>query len=319
MVTKDDWIFSVVRYELPDSVKNNKARAFLRYIPDKNGDRVLKLRRCFDNSTFRKVGFEEGYEFLKKKKREYIEEFSDAHLVPKRDIKDVLHPAEEMERIAELDERVRKVYDFLREEANIEKRSIGVTGSFLCGLQNEKSDIDFVIYGRKNFDRAREAIKEKREFEIDEKTWRRIYNKRMPELSYEEFLAHEKRKNNRGMIGNTYFDVLYVRNWEEVAKIRRRDIEKGRVLGTAVIRGEVRDAVFSFDSPAIYGIEHDFVEKIICWTHTYAGQALEGEEIEAKGVLEEIDGEKRLIVGTRRDSRGEWIRAIFDDGEVRKM
>ncbi|TFH47982.1 MAG: DNA polymerase subunit beta, partial [Methanothrix sp.] len=40
------------------------------------------------------------------------------------------------------------------------------------------------------------------------------------------------------------------------------------------------------------------------------GQALPGETIEAKGVLEETAQGLRLVVGTTREARGEWIRSL---------
>jgi predicted nucleotidyltransferase len=72
----------------------------------------------------------------------------------------------------------------------------------------------------------------------------------------------------------------------------------------------VIDAEFAFDSPAIFHLDHPEVREIFCFTHTYAGQALPGEMIEAKGVLEETDQGQRLVVGTTREARGEWIRSL---------
>ncbi|MGB3944925.1 MAG: DNA polymerase subunit beta, partial [Methanothrix sp.] len=49
---------------------------------------------------------------------------------------------------------------------------------------------------------------------------------------------------------------------------------------------------------------------ILCYTHTYAGQAVPGERIEASGVVEETVDGKRLVVGTTREAKGEWIRSL---------
>ncbi|HQJ62015.1 MAG TPA: DNA polymerase subunit beta, partial [Methanothrix soehngenii] len=72
----------------------------------------------------------------------------------------------------------------------------------------------------------------------------------------------------------------------------------------------VTDCEFAFDSPAIFRLDHPEVKEILCFTHTYAGQALPGERIEAKGVLEETANGLRLVVGTTREARGEWIRSL---------
>jgi predicted nucleotidyltransferase len=48
---------------------------------------------------------------------------------------------------------------------------------------------------------------------------------------------------------------------------------------------------------------------VLSYTHTYAGQALVGERIEARGV-EALGDIKRLVVGTTREPKGEWIRSL---------
>ncbi|NYT08201.1 MAG: DNA polymerase subunit beta, partial [Methanomicrobiales archaeon] len=50
--------------------------------------------------------------------------------------------------------------------------------------------------------------------------------------------------------------------------------------------------------------------RVLSFSHTYSGQAIIGERIEARGVCEEHDGERWLIVGTTRDARGEFIRSL---------
>jgi len=52
------------------------------------------------------------------------------------------------------------------------------------------------------------------------------------------------------------------------------------------------------------------VTEVASFTHTYAGQARDGEIITARGKLEKVIGENvsyRLIVGTTRESIGEYI------------
>ncbi len=45
-------------------------------------------------------------------------------------------------------------------------------------------------------------------------------------------------------------------------------------------------------------------------THTYAGQALVGERIEVRGMVEALGDIKRLVVGTTREPKGEWMRSL---------
>ncbi len=301
VITKRDWIFSVVSYDLG----GEDLKCLLRYVPDEKGERVSAEER----GRYRKLDFYEGYEFLRKYRPEYVK---DVHVVPKMDITEILRPEVRLPVIAERDARAKTIYVLLGRY--IPKERIGITGSFLCGLNGEKSDLDFVIYGRENFNKAREVVKDASEAGlttgINEELWRRIYHKRKPELSYEDFVAHEKRKGHRGAIGGTYFDILYVRDPEELQQLDKRNYEKGERAGYKTIRAEVKDATFSFDSPAIYEIEHPEITKVLSFTHTYAGQALAGETIEARGVMERTRHETRLVVGTTREAKGEWIRSL---------
>lgn len=299
VITEQDWIFSVVSYGMGEE----NVKCLLRYIPDERGDRVSERGR------YRKLDFYEAYEFLRRHRPEYVK---DVHVIPKGEIKKILRPEEWLPLIAERAPPVKTIYNLLGK--HIPKKKIGITGSFLCGLNGEKSDFDFVIYGLKNFNLARDIIEDAKErgviMEIKEEIWRRIYKKRKPELSYEDFVAHERRKKNRGAIDNSYFDILYVRDWAEIERLDMRNYERGEKVGYAEIAAEVKDASFSFDNPAIYEIEHPKINKVLSFTHTYAGQALAGEKIEARGVRERTKHETRLIVGTTREAKGEWIKSL---------
>lgn len=298
VITRDDWIFSVVSYDLG----GEDLRCLLRYIPDEKGERVSYRGR------YRKLDFHEAYEFVRMHRPEYLQ---DVHVVPKADIKEILRPEEWLPVIAEHDDKVRRIYELLGRY--IPRERLGITGSYLCGLNGETSDMDFVVYGLPYFNRAREVIQHAWEAglitEITEEMWQTIYRKRKPELSYEEFVTHELRKKHRGAIGTTYFDILYVRDPVEVQQIKKRDCERGELAGHRLITAIVTDASFSFDSPALYEVEHPEIEKILSFTHTYAGQAVAGELIEARGMVEKIEDETRLVVGTTREARGEWIRS----------
>lgn len=302
VVTKRDWIFSVVSYELPGEEEGVKC--LLRYVPDEQGERVSERGR------YHKLDFYESYEFLKRYRPEYVK---DVHVVPKGDIKAILRPEEQLPVIAGREAQIRTIYDLLR--GYVPGDRIGITGSFLCGLNVAGSDYDFVIYGRKNFNTVRAVIEEAKEAGIiiqylKEGTWQLIYTKRNPELSYSEFVTHEKRKRNRGVIGGRYFDLLYVRDWSEIEQLDRRIYAHGERMGYAKITATVKDASFAFDSPAIYEIEYAGIDEVLSFTHTYTGQALEGEKIEARGVVEKTSYGRRLVVGTTREAKGEWIKSL---------
>lgn len=292
IITKEDWIFAVADYSHESGI-----RSILRYVPDPQGSRGLDKR-------YRKMDFDDAFVFMKKERPEWL---NDVHVVPQDAVKKVLSPEKELSHVTKKNEKVRTIVRTL--EKVIPHEKMGVTGSLLAGLEIKSSDIDFIVYGKSWF-AARDVIKHEKEMnsritQISDSMWHDIYNKRKPEISFDEFLLHELRKGNRGMIDGTYFDLLYVRDWDEITKLSR-----GRDLGHETIRATVTNADFAFDSPAIYKIDHPEISFVLSYTHTYAGQALVGERIEARGMVEITGGTKRLVVGTTREPKGEWIRSL---------
>ncbi|MEM2925162.1 MAG: DNA polymerase subunit beta [Methanocellales archaeon] len=294
IITKEDWIFSIVDYH----PEGESLRCLLRYIPSEKGERVNREGR-----RFKKLDFEEAYAFLEKFKPSYVK---DVHIVPFEDVKLILHSDKALRAVE--DPKVTKLIELFTSKG-IPQEKMGITGSRLCGLAGEKSDIDFIVYGGTWY-RAREILIEAKKKglieEVSSEMWHAIYEKRKPELSYEEFLVHELRKANRGMIDGTYFDLLYVRDWEEIGPALGKGIEVRR----DVIEARVLNTYYAFDSPAIYDVEHEEVKQVLSYTHTYAGQALPGEIIEASGKIEQFSDGRRMIVGSTREARGEWIKSL---------
>ena len=252
---------------------------------------------------YRKLEFEEAFSYIAREKPEYADV---VQRVPYSDIRRILKPEDEIGVIIRrypLVQRLTTIFD-------LPVRSYGCTGSLLCGLENEASDIDFVVYGRMFF-HAREllvyAIDRGRLQPISDEMWDYIYRKRNPEISADEFILHEKRKWNRGQIDSVYFDILYTRSYKALNPL---PCTRGKTCGTLTIEAMVTDASLSFDSPAVYEVDHEEISRVLSFSHTYSGQALTGERIEARGVCEEHDGERWLIVGTTRDARGEYIRSL---------
>jgi predicted nucleotidyltransferase len=291
--TKAGWIFAVSDYNHSEGL-----RSLLRYVPDVTGDRKA------DGRSFRKMDFDQGFEFLKRVQPDYVH---DLHVVPESDVVRYYQPSEGLRSVARKDPRVMKIATILQ-EGGVPWQDMGITGSMLLGLNSSSSDIDFVVYGpmwwKARAILARAKAKGLIE-DLDEFTWKKIYSKRKPEISFEEFMTHEKRKGNRGMIDGTYFDLLFTRDWNQICQQ-----SAGRPIGPSLIEAKVIEAEFAFDSPAIFHLDHPEVKEIFCFTHTYAGQALPGEMIEAKGVLEETDQGQRLVVGTTREAKSEWIRSL---------
>lgn len=287
------WLYAVSTYD-----NNERVGCLLRYVPDPGGERVDRAGR-----HYHKVDFQESYDLIAQEKPAYLDLL---HRVPRSDVRRVLKPEDEVQGISARDSRIAGLLSIF----SLPPGSIGCTGSFLCGLENEQSDIDLVVYGRQWF-RAqhllRVAVVAGRLPPITVGTWQKIYEKRKPELDFDEFLLHEKRKWNRGQIGDTYFDLLYTRSYRN---LHAGPSGRGVIGGYRTIEARVTDASLSHDNPAEYRVDHTEISRVLSFTHTYSGQALDGEMIQARGICETHGDENWLIVGTSREARGEYIRSL---------
>lgn len=287
---EDGWLYAVSTYDNTDRIG-----CVLRYVPEENGARIHPSGR-----RYTKYDFEEAYAHIARFKPHYS---GLLHRIPHSDVKRVLKPDMEIRRIAAAHPRVRKLVSLFAQPTGM----VGCTGSLLCELENESSDIDMVVYGKNWFSAqalVRQGIREGKIEGLSEAMWRKVYEKRKPEIPYDSFVLHEERKWNRGQIEGTYFDILYTRSYDE---IQGAPAGRGSVLGKTTIEATVTDASLAFDNPAVYEVKHESVSRVLSFTHTYSGQALAGETIEACGVLEEHGSEQWLVVGTTREARGEYI------------
>jgi predicted nucleotidyltransferase len=311
-ITKEGWIFSVSDYFHPIE----GIRSILRYVSDPNGERVSKE----DQKSYRKLEFNDSFQYLKTHRPEWLFEVC---LVPREEIVRVLKPNDVVLDILSKKRSFPAAFELIRrfKDAAIPVSSMGISGSVLPGLDNDASDIDFLVYGN-DWVLAKEKLKRMKEedsskpksddfkiSELDDAMWHTVYKKRKSPLSFEDFLAHEIRKGNRGMFlrsggqENVYFDLLFVRSFNQI----QFPIPRGTDTFKTEIEAVVTDASFSFDSPAIYLIEHEEMDEIYSYTHTYAGQALKGETVRARGIVEVIGDKKRLVIGTSREAQDEWL------------
>jgi len=183
----------------------------------------------------------------------------------------------------------------------------GVTGSLLLGAQGPNSDIDLVVYGRDVFFLTRKLlqsmIQEGQIQYLDEGLWREAYQKRCCELSFAEYLWHEKRKYNKFSIDGTKVDLSLI------AEPNHSQSPAGRKRGNTVIEAVVMDDRYAFDYPAVYPVDHIRIDEVISFTPTYTGQARTGERVMASGMIEEANnGRLRLVVGSSREAPGEYIK-----------
>ena len=195
----------------------------------------------------------------------------------------------------------------LSERAPAER--LGVTGSILLGAEADDSDIDVVCYGRTTFAAARAALAgaltDGRLVALSSDDWRVAWQRRAPDLSLNEYMRHELRKGTKALLEGTRIDLSLLQDPDEGAS----EVGPFRKLSRLQLISDVTDATAAFDYPARLGIDHPEIPEIVIYTATYFGQALVGETVEASGWLEEDGlGRRRLLVGTSRGAKGEWVR-----------
>lgn len=294
---RDGCLYAVSVYDNQDRIG-----CVLRYVPEPEGERCHPSGRRYN-----KYDFEDAFRYIARHKPQYLDL---VHRVPLSDIARIYKPDEIMPDVLMRDMRVRNLNQLL----DLAPGTAGCTGSLLCGLECGTSDIDLVVYGDAWFraqDRLHRLIAEGAIDDLDDEMWHRVYAKRKPEIGFEEFFLHEERKWNRGQIDGTYFDLLFSRSYDMLDALPSA---KGEVERKMTIEAKVTDASLAFDSPAVYNVEHETISRVLSFTHTYCGQAKEGETIEACGVCERHGNERWLIIGTTREARGEYIlsRTLLD-------
>lgn len=340
--TTDDLLFASTNYVHPD----NRYISFLRYIPDSEGDRERNGKK------YRKVSSDEAYTFLRENYPDYLY-FCDVTNVemmgvPHEKVKEIIKPDKRLAQLRadfkagkelknpEIMAKLMDVSDFFHYVAGVPYENLGISGSILPGLHKEDvSDIDFVIFGLENHRKAMKAFRDNKnkpvyieeidkEIQlngIEDEFWQRVYDKRMKDssLTFDEFRWYENRKGNRGTINGTLFDILCTRDYDEISGTWGDTVYEPQ--GISQIECKITSALGAFDNPSLYTIEDlkiidgiDVpIKEVVSFTHTYAGEVVDGEEVVAKGKVEKVikngkDSHYRLVVGTTRESMDEYIK-----------
>ncbi|MGZ5075184.1 MAG: nucleotidyltransferase domain-containing protein [Methylobacter sp.] len=197
----------------------------------------------------------------------------------------------------------------LLEQHGLDLAEAGVTGSILVGVQNPDSDIDLVCYGRDVFHQCRSVVRKLIELghlqDLAEPDWQQSYERRSCDLSFADYVWHERRKSNKAVINGRKFDLSFIDH----------DAVSGAVVyqkrGIATLQCRVVDDTRAFDYPAEFTTDHQQIASIVSFTATYTGQALSGETVEVSGMLERSEcGIHRIVVGSSREAHGEYIKVI---------
>ncbi len=292
--------------------------AYIRYIPDENGDRVR------EGTRYRKIYLlREREKFLREKYPRYL--YKDPvfntflQAVPVRYICRIYKPSErlremlESSQLDEVEKSALKLALLIKEKAGLALDDIGVTGSILVRLHKEDSDIDLVVVGEREGRRVYEAMEELfnensvQRYSMEE-LWRLYEFRSMDTLmSFEDFVKIEKRKILQGLFENRDFYIRLVKKPEEYGEKYGDRIYTP--LKKARIKARVLNAEDSIFTPCRYVVDvlegDSRIEEIVSYRGRFCEVAREGEVIEARGRLEKVIDKKRgiyyrLLLGSSR-------------------
>lgn len=312
--TEEGMFFCVTGYLHPP----DKITAYLKYSPAAKG----KWKR--DATHFRRE-LPYYHVFSVSKTIKYLEENYPhyVHFCPVRQIRMSMIPKnyirtyyEPEKRLAQLtaspqDELERKVAAFVHDimnETSISQNFLGVTGSILIGLHNPSfSDIDLIVYGKENSINLRNTLETLRNVESlkNEKKEEWVQHKMdIFNLNRNHVEVFAARKWNYGFYEDAYFSIHPTRTDSEITENYGDFHYKG--MGAATVKAEIIDNSESMFLPAIYKIEvleviegkSVSIKEIVSYEGVYCDIFLEGEKIEARGRLEQVNGRYRLVLGT---------------------
>ncbi len=208
----------------------------------------------------------------------------------------------------------------LKEKAGIPWSSIGISGSIMAGLTNEKSDIDPLVYGVENSRKAYTALKELLKTEDSGfKPYSKIelqtlfdFRSKDTQMSFKDFEMVENRKAFQGMFMGTDYFIRFVKGWNEASEYYGEVCFKNS--GYAKITANITDSSDSLFTPCSYklrdvavveGPNLSPITEVVSFRGRFCEQGIEGEAIEAQGKVELVTDKKngnehyRLIIGSK--------------------
>ncbi|MDD5269092.1 MAG: hypothetical protein PHO08_18555 [Methylococcales bacterium] len=298
--TAEGLIFAVVA----QGTEYGKVLCFLRYVKDDSG--------------WKKVSTEPANAFLERYYPGYLHysPVLDAHLHAVAIERIVKHhrPKQRLQQIMLSDQQdaiERDLFQLceLLQQYGLDLSNVGITGSLLIGVQNPSSDIDLVCYGRAVFHQCRaiisELIAQEQLQELNDNDWQQSYQRRSCDLSFADYVWHERRKNNKAVINGRKFDLNFI---DDSVRSESSGFQK---CGAITLQCAVIDDFRAFDYPAELKIDHEEFDAIVSFTATYTGQAIKDETVEVSGIVEQTpQGVKRIVVGSSREAHGEYIKVI---------
>jgi len=315
LITKDNFIFYVFGYEHPP----NRTFAFLKYIPSEYANlfpiRYLSRKWNFKGKTLcraEKLYTAENYqllvESLKKNFGHYVYfcpyRMKDIISVPSTHISEVYVPKDRLQKLAlspkkdDLQRLALELISLISAESRVNFEDFGIHGSIALNMHSASSDIDFVVYGSKNFRKVEKAVEKLAE---------------EGEINYVFKTRLDRIRKCRGRFKGTIFVYNAVRKLGEIkTKYGENRYEPIKPVKFRCEVLEDEEAVFR---PAIYKIsdylplnDKSQVEEpprcVISMIGAYRNMARKGQIIEVSGMLERVENIEsgktyyQVVVGT---------------------
>lgn len=295
---KNGYIFKIIG----DFHDEDFVFGYVKYYPHKYGAKLLNGQKYMVNTDVFK-----SYFLLSNFKSKIRYSYKLGNCVTgclKEDIIKIYDQREQIQRILKnkqiyerstVGKKLLEILDFFSKN-NVDLTKIGVTGSFLTDMYDEKSDIDLVCYGSQ----TRSQLKELFNNEIFEKyegeLFTQLYKRRsshMPSLSPEILRIQESRKI-QALYKGVHVNVLTHK--EKLSTYN--NIQSYVDMGDVSVIAKVKDDTNSIYGPAFYDIEkaeiidgfksldvENRINLVISFISAYSQIIKKGEMLYAKGTL----------------------------------
>jgi len=192
---------------------------------------------------------------------------------------------------------------------------IGVSGSLLLGFEHSASDLDLLVYGRRNSRRAYRALRSMRSEGLakaisEAEAFSLMKHRSDSALGVEEWIEHETRKLLDGSFLGTSYSIKLVPLYARASTLYRGT--RHLPMGMATLTGRVEDDSEAIYTPCNYAVSDvkvlkgaphaSQVREVTSYRSRFCEQARRGERIRATGRVEKVlrsgKGETwRVVVG----------------------
>jgi predicted nucleotidyltransferase len=297
--------------------------AFLRYYPSPSG---LRTR---NDQKFEKVyHLTQRFDYLRQKYPHYLynDDVYGQELqgVPHSFVERIYEPQKillalrEREQRDSLQQDVVTFADVIEQTARVPSESLGISGSIQIDIHGPTSDIDLIVYGRREARAVQLAMRRAHlmpeegisGYRLD--TYRPVYNLRWSGtgIPIEKMLAVDGLKSMHGVFGGHHYFIRAIPDWDEIHE-QYGDCTY-RQLGQARAQCRITNDRDGLLTPCRYEIDNvtflkgkpvDDVKEIVSYRGRFAEQVRQDEEAVVQGTLEQVECGKekwvRFVLGSQ--------------------